>query len=84
MSKLLLIEEAIREELLEGERIRRRIREEPLRSLRDIEFIKHYRVNRTLFQNICNAIIPLLPPQKNSRGVDPVRKVSLVITCSHV
>lgn len=75
-ARFLLIEFALREEYLERRRNRRRLRNQLNISLiHDLDFVGNYRLSRQLFEELCQEIIPLLPPKARRHGIEPTVKV---------
>lgn len=77
MAFVVAVLEALREERLERRRQNLRLRENYLERamIPDIEFIASYRLNRELFEQLCQDIVPLMRPRRNRRGMEPVTKV---------
>ncbi|KAL0868279.1 hypothetical protein ABMA27_007809 [Loxostege sticticalis] len=76
MARYLLIEHALAEEQMERIRRRRCLRQAALHHLpSDADFITSFRLTRALFEELCCEVIPLLPPKKNTRSIDPVTKI---------
>lgn len=75
-SRLFLLEDSLCEDSMERDAGRRETRESlNVNIIPDFEFIRNYRLTRSLFQSLCEEIIPLMSSQKNTRGLDPVVKV---------
>lgn len=76
MLRFFTLQEAIRQEQRARRRRRLLLREElDLVRLPDQEFVTNYRLNKILFEELCEEIVPLLPPKTNRQGIDPVHKV---------
>ncbi|XP_059055881.1 putative nuclease HARBI1 isoform X1 [Achroia grisella] len=76
MARLAGILEALNEEEIERRRFKRKMRTRYLqRSIPDFEFVSKYRLSRELFENLCQDVVRLLPPTKNSRAIDPITKI---------
>lgn len=79
-ANILLVEEALEEERLERRRNRRRLRDSfNINIVPDLEFVSNYRLSRSLYEELCQEIIPLLPRKRNRRAIDPATKVCLTI-----
>lgn len=77
--RMFLVEEALEEERLERRRNRRRLRDSfNINIVPDVEFVSNYRLNRALFEELCQDIVPLLPRKRNQRAVEPTTKVFLI------
>lgn len=77
--RMFLVEEALREERLERRRNRRRLRDSFNTNLvPDLEFVANYRLSRTLYEELCQDIVPLLPRKRNRRAIEPATKVFLI------
>ncbi|XP_050673442.1 putative nuclease HARBI1 [Leptidea sinapis] len=77
MARLLIYEEVfLNEENFERARERRRLRQYLFnKQIPDGQFVLNYRLNRSLYEKLCEEIIPLMPPNKNTRGIDPSIKI---------
>lgn len=81
--RMFLIEAALREERLERRRRRRRLRNQlNISQIPDVEFVGHYRLNRQLFEELCEDIVPLLPPKARRHGIEPTVKVNIALFLS--
>lgn len=75
-ARFLLIEFALREEYLERRRNRRRLRNQLNISLiHDLDFVGNYRLSRQFSEELCQEIIPILPPKARRHGIEPTVKV---------
>lgn len=81
MARFLLYEEAfLQEENQERAKERFRLRQYFInKQIPDGEFVLNYRLSRTLFEKLCEDIIPIMPSNKNARGIDPTIKVIYII-----
>ncbi|KAI8437374.1 hypothetical protein MSG28_011712 [Choristoneura fumiferana] len=76
LSRFLLVEEAIAEELTERQRERRETRDVFMpRTPPDREFSNTLRLTPELFEALYAEVVPSLPPKLNSRGIDPTIKI---------
>lgn len=79
-SRHLLIEAALREERVERRRNRRRLRNQlNISRIPDLEFVGNYRLSRGLFEELCQDIVPLLPPKARRHAIDPTIKVGYLV-----
>lgn len=68
---MFLVEAALEEERLERRRTRRRLRDSfNINLVPDFEFVTNYRLSRSLFEELCQDIIPLLPRKRNRRVIE--------------
>ncbi|KOB64526.1 Uncharacterized protein OBRU01_24126, partial [Operophtera brumata] len=67
--RILLVEHALEEERLERRRNRRRLR----------DTILNYRLSRSLYEELCQDIIPLLPRKRYRRAIDPATKILVAL-----
>ncbi|CAG4935774.1 unnamed protein product [Parnassius apollo] len=75
-TRQLLIAAALREERLERRRNRRRLRNQlNISNIPDLEFVGNYRLSRELFEELCQDIVPLLPPKGRRHGIEPTLKI---------
>ncbi|CAG5006454.1 unnamed protein product [Parnassius apollo] len=75
-TRQLLIAAALREERLERRRNRRRLRNQlNISNIPDLEFVGNYRLSRELFEELCQDIVPLLPPKERRHGIEPTLKI---------
>lgn len=75
-ARMLLIGAALREERLERKRIRESLRNQlNVHLIPDLEFVGNYRLSRELFEELCQEIVPLLPPKAKRHGIEPTVKV---------
>ncbi|KOB52365.1 Uncharacterized protein OBRU01_25085 [Operophtera brumata] len=78
--RILLVEYALEEERLERRRNRRRLRDSFCANLvPDLEFVANYRLSRSLYEELCQDIIPLLPRKRNRRAIDPATKILVAL-----
>lgn len=77
MARLLyILEEIAAEENMERQAQRRATRERYLhQGPTDREFLNTFRLTPEVFETLCGLVVPLLPPQRNIRGIDPTIKV---------
>ncbi|XP_063894947.1 putative nuclease HARBI1 [Helicoverpa armigera] len=75
-TRMLLIEAALREDRVERRRNRRRLRNQlNINEIPDVEFVGNYRLNRQLFEELCQELVPLLPPKARRHGIEPTIKI---------
>ncbi|KAL4721602.1 hypothetical protein ACJJTC_006850 [Scirpophaga incertulas] len=76
VSRMFLVEAALREECLERRSNRRRLRSQlNITKIHDMEFVGNYRLSRELFIALCQEIIPLLPPKARRHAIEPTVKI---------
>ncbi|KAL4704486.1 hypothetical protein ACJJTC_015089 [Scirpophaga incertulas] len=80
MSTYLLVLQAMRDQMTIARRKRQRKREQfNILGVPDAEFINAYRLTKSLFEQLCQDLVPLLPVKRNSFGIDPAGKILITL-----